>query len=345
MRTTVHDLAEAGVLGLAAVLDHELGPGSVSMPTEPDAGFDLVLDGPAGPMTIEVKAVAVLDAGRADRLIADYGRHSRGVDHVPVVVADLIPESVQRALREAGWSYLDRRGRLWFRGPGVVLRDNELAPLPRFGDRDGGDPITGAVGLGVAATLLMHPGERLGPRELARRLGCSPSAAHAALTRLRDHALVGGDGHALLPDLFLVTADAWKPERQYVMNEPTGKALTVATAARYVVSGDQAAVALGAPLVASAKSRPLVYLPSAGEVRRVARTLGIGDPATAAAVLSVAPFPAVTEESVEVRIGRPAKVHWRVAHPVIVALDLAQDRSRGREILADWTPEDVARVW
>jgi hypothetical protein len=37
---------------------------------------------------------------------------------------------------------------------------------------------------------------------------------------------------------------------------------------------------------------------------------------------------------------------WPLAHPVFVALDLAQDAGRGREILNAWAPpERWARVW
>jgi len=38
---------------------------------------------------------------------------------------------------------------------------------------------------------------------------------------------------------------------------------------------------------------------------------------------------------------------FAVAHPVVVALDLAHDRARGREIVEAWDPGDlgVARVW
>jgi hypothetical protein len=36
---------------------------------------------------------------------------------------------------------------------------------------------------------------------------------------------------------------------------------------------------------------------------------------------------------------------WPVAHPLFVALDLAQDTGRGREILDAWTPTEGTRVW
>jgi hypothetical protein len=44
---------------------------------------------------------------------------------------------------------------------------------------------------------------------------------------------------------------------------------------------------------------------------------------------------------------RRTRAGFRVAHPVVVALDVAQDRARGREIVAAWDPTDlgVIRVW
>jgi hypothetical protein len=37
--------------------------------------------------------------------------------------------------------------------------------------------------------------------------------------------------------------------------------------------------------------------------------------------------------------------HWRFAHGLFAALDLAQDQARGAEILEDWNPKDFTRVW
>ena len=34
-----------------------------------------------------------------------------------------------------------------------------------------------------------------------------------------------------------------------------------------------------------------------------------------------------------------------VADGLIIALDLAQDRARGREILEGWDPQETVRVW
>jgi hypothetical protein len=39
-------------------------------------------------------------------------------------------------------------------------------------------------------------------------------------------------------------------------------------------------------------------------------------------------------------------VEWPLAHPLFVALDLAQDVGRGREVLDRWTPDTRwPRVW
>jgi len=46
------------------------------------------------------------------------------------------------------------------------------------------------------------------------------------------------------------------------------------------------------------------------------------------------------------RGARLGNQRWPLAQPLFVALDLAQDPGRGREILNDWTPpEPWHRVW
>jgi len=107
-------------------------------------------------------------------------------------------------------------------------------------------------------------------------------------------------------------------------------------------SGTAAAAALGAPVV-STTSVPDLYVPGPVVVTIAARRFGIARDATvAAASIAVAPVTAVTAETVG---DREAANGWRLAHPVAVALDLAQDRSRGREILDGWEPIGIERVW
>lgn len=332
MRSSAADLDAAAVDDLAWALAH-CGLTSEATPGVPE----LVIAAPGGPFPVEVRAAAATDTGRVRHLIESRTTTSEAV---PVLVGDLIPAQARAALRAAGWGYLDRRGALWLRTASVMINDTALAPLPRLGAPPSGEAINGRIALGVAVTLLMHPDDELGPRELARRLDCAPSTASDAVRRLQDHALVDRGRRPLVPELFQVTSAAWRPERRYVLREPIDANLPAgSTAERFVLSGDVAAIELGAPVVAAGPLPPLVYVSNPATLRRLERELGPAEPADAAAVLSAAPFPAVVDED------SGAGEHWRRAHPVIVALDLAQDPARGGEILDDWTPRDHARVW
>ena len=97
---------------------------------------------------------------------------------------------------------------------------------------------------------------------------------------------------------------------------------------------DLAARQLGAPLVATADGPLVLYGPSSLTQRDLRGA--IDTPAVNYA--SPAPFPLPLAER---RVAG-----FPIVHPVVIALDLAQDRSRGREILNGWTPpEGFARVW
>ncbi len=89
---------------------------------------------------------------------------------------------------------------------------------------------------------------------------------------------------------------------------------------------------------------PDFYVPSATELRQARLRLGEPTPfEERACTVAVAPTPLVCAE----RVDRPSDEwgHWRFAHGLFAALDLALDRARGSEILADWLPKDFARVW
>lgn len=79
-------------------------------------------------------------------------------------------------------------------------------------------------------------------------------------------------------------------------------------------------------------------------MRRATTLLGGAESvANALATVRVAPVPSVVQQRVDPDINPGA---WPPAHPLFVALDLAQDVGRGREILDAWTPEARwARVW
>ena len=87
---------------------------------------------------------------------------------------------------------------------------------------------------------------------------------------------------------------------------------------------------------------PEFFVPDATVLRRAAALLGNATATSAAkAIIREAPVPAVVKSRTAAETSG-----WPLAHPLFVALDLAQDEGRGREILNAWTPEgDWDRVW
>ena len=108
---------------------------------------------------------------------------------------------------------------------------------------------------------------------------------------------------------------------------------------RFRLSGTLGAVALGAPVAAG---------PAGGWPR-----LYVADDTDLATVVGAYGAPSVgrdrrSQSAVTIRV-HPASSKSRdgflVADGLIIALDLAQDRARGREILEGWNPQETVRVW
>lgn len=98
-----------------------------------------------------------------------------------------------------------------------------------------------------------------------------------------------------------------------------------------------AAIAYGAPLAARSGHLLDFFVTDQSIVRRASPLLGGADSATTAhAAVRVAPVPAVVQTRVSPLAG---VTDWPLAHPVFVALDLAQDVGREREILDARTPD------
>jgi hypothetical protein len=312
---------------------------------------DLVLDGPGGPISLEVKATSVAEPGRIATMIDSANGTSLGSRaDATILVADELSDASRKLLRERGWGYFDRRGRLWLRTKGVTINHTELQPQPRHrSDAPGTNPLTGRVALGMALWMLMHPDHTAGVRALSRELECSPSTAHDAMKRLKGAALVRPDNAPLLPELFWAVADVWRPERHYVVRDPApDDAATLGLGEdglALVISSDVAAAAWGAPVVVQSGARADFYVAPA-VLQRAVRRLGPANETEAGASLAAAPIRAVWKEGFNHPSRATPWLHWPLAHPVVVALDLAQDRSRGREIIADWDPPDeMRRVW
>jgi len=283
--------------------------------------------------------LAVLTVAYATRTrIGEVLERSASPPRPTVLVADRITSDARRLLTDAGWGWLDRRGHLRIQAPGVLI-DIDL-DLPQRDGPGPDEPIRGRAGLAVAYRLLtVNRDVPVSPRRSS--LSFAPSTISEALSRLRSAGLIDSDGAPLLPELFWVVADHWKRERTWLATEPVIEDVTNNELDEdgWCISGTVAAVELGAPVVSLVGAAPDLYVPDPATVRIAARRYGVvADPYAARASIAVAPVPDVTACR-----QLPASQGWPVAHPVAVALDLAQDRARGREIIDDWWPPE--RVW
>lgn len=247
-----------------------------------------------------------------------------------VVVADRISTPARRVLSSSGVGWLDRRGHLRLRGPGLLV-DSDVPPLVAE-PTDRVMDLFSATGCDVAIALLLDPAEGLGTMEIARRTSRSPGRASELLAAMRNAGLVERTGRPLIPDLFHALADEWSP-RWYRL------AATPPPAPIYRLSGTLGAIWHGAPVVATSDWPPEIYVDDRWNLRHLLPSVGLADDEPAAA--SVALCPSRYGFSIEAGINDA----FPVANHVVVALDLAQDPGRGREILDAWSPEGHTRVW
>lgn len=312
-------------------------------------------------MVLACDAVSLRDA---QRLIATEGRGSKIVvaNQMSSEAKDFLTEQ-NAASRNHGWSWLDRRGELALNHPkasGVIQFD--LDAIDRNPARPGGwglasprsdGPIRGRAGISYAAAALLDPTRRPSIREVGAAAEMSHGAVGEAAKLLRDTGLIRSDGQPEIPDLFDALADAWGATRiAPVARVPTRKYADRLHAnaddldrTGWGLGGDEAALVWGAPMFL-AGSRPWIWVPSDADVRRATRTLEATSWDESRAVFAAAPTLLVCRT----RLRPPAKVqppYLPTIHPLFLALELAQDRARGREILDQWTPDDpqIHRVW
>jgi hypothetical protein len=315
---------------------------------------DLVMSTPQGRRwKFEVKSLSRADPSRVKAMLSQMTPpHPQAI---PVLVADEIPEASRNLLSQAGWGYLDRRGRLRIMDvPSTMLLDVDVDP-PVRSTPTRRQPIRGASGISYAAALLMAPDEPRSIREVARGAHLSVSTVADAARSIRDAALVGRDGRPLIPDLFWALADVWHPERTPMLDKPTpGQASTTTALAVFgdptepgwAVTGDLAAVAYDAPLAVDTGSPPDFYVPDRLTAINAVRTYRIApDMSVASCTVAVAPTLLACAPRFEAIGPRSVFGKFRLTHPVFVALDLAADKARGVEILSDWNPKGFVRVW
>jgi hypothetical protein len=354
------DIAAEAEEALVAAL-HEALADSIDVTVGPVHGPDLVVSVPgAGTFGVEVKAVAhraepgpIANALRTwdGQLVAM--RETTGTRVVGVVVAGAVPETTKAILREHEWGWLDRRGELDLRGPGLVVHTTDLAPMTSAPTASSPrDPIQGRAGITTAACLLMADDRVPGVREIARRGDLAPSTVSSALAALRHASLVDADGRPLVPELFWALAGAWQPERHALADVPSpGSRLELGLSSLddpgWAVTNTVAAAAWGAPVVVASGAPLDFYVPSERDLRSALQELpaaGTADERRCTA--AVAPTLLAVRPRYDATSMSTSWLHWPLVHPLFVALDLALDRARGTEILQDWdVPEPFRKVW
>lgn len=341
MRTSAETLQQDAVDALVRAgrqldLAMELGD-------EPTA-FAIEIDGRRLP--IDVHGATLLDGPRAEKLAA----RPTPARTTPLVVGDKILRDARSRLEAGGWSWLDRRGRLHLRARGTLI-DVEVEPDPRRGPARRPDAaLASRGGQELAVALLLSPDDPPGVRQVARQSGLAPSTISRVGKELRAAGLVRADGRPVTPDLFWALAVHWAPDWVEIDQpmSPSDPQLTDLGAnlrdldqPGFAVSDTRGALAWGAPVVASADAAPSIYVPDRSTRDRVLTDRGRAPSSpTGAGWIAIAPVRSVTVPRFA-RRGEP----WPVVHPLVVALDLATDRSRGHQILDEWDPEDTTRVW
>jgi DNA-binding transcriptional ArsR family regulator len=314
----------------------------------PDEGIDLVIE--PGETRVRVKRRVLVTDEVARRLLAETPRPP---DSVLLVVGDRVTETARRLLTGHRAGYYDLRGHLALRSDSVVI-DADVEPVSGRAERV--NALSGNAGLEVATALLMEPAAGVAVRELARRLGRSASTVSEVLAALRRAGLVDDRHRVEGTQLFWQVADRWPAARVHLARLPMpGDDATISKPLRlglgdaentigWALTESAAAVVYGAPLAVRTGQLLDFYVPDQATLRRATALLGSASlrPQARCAV-RVAPVPAACSHRVDL-VTNPFE--WPLAHPVFVALDLAQDVGRGREILDVWTPpERWARVW
>lgn len=307
------------------------------------------------PWKAELHTRSSLSPNEAQALVA-----SEDTPGAHLVVADQIAAGAKEHLAKVpDWGWLDRRSELRLRNGGFMveirLPPGGLNPLSSarmaLAAPAGDSPIRGRAGISYAAALLRgDPGGPPSIRAVARQVGMAASTFSEAVGHLRDAGLIRPNGKPELPDLFWALAAVWRPLRASpVATRPVPADLASLSpnvddlaAEGWAQGGDEAALAWGAPMFLVG-SRPWIWVPNQVAARRAERALGSATWDDHAGIIAVPPTPLVCMNR---HVASSTELDWPTPHPLYLALDLAQDPGRGREILEGWNPPmPVPRPW
>lgn len=330
----------------AAFVELGLDPTIELGPIRADGPGVLVVTADGITIDVAVTTRADLRPGQAKELPAVGGAAPTAAG---LVFADRLAENTRAVLQQRGWGWLDRRRgnlRLWT--PGLRL---DAAVAPTVAAEPAGrvrDPFS-ASGRRLALWLLLHPHDPASPRAISRELGVSAGQISNLLRALADDALLRRDKTPLVPELFWALSEHWKQRRHALLSMPPQAELAAAPelqTRQWVMGDTRAASVYGAPVAVAPDYPPDLYVPDQKTLTWLLnRSVMAPDYAQRIATVAVVPDPLACEARFR---RRDPNEPWPLAHPVVVALDLAVDRNRGREIVEQWDPDpslDVERVW
>ena len=323
-------------------------------PTKSSSTFALdIVSRTGAAVVVVINDASLVTADSAAGQLSRWSTNTAG-DAVPMIIADRITSDGRKRLNEAGWSWLDLRGHLRLVGDGMFV-DTDVPPLSA--PRPARQGLLGNVGIELAALLLLDPTSRIGVRAAAATLNRSPSSISEAFAALRAADLVDKDHLPAAQELFWELAERWQPVSEDVSAiPPPGRARDtsvlhlgldeVESTEGWALSDTVAAAHYGAPVSMRADHPLDFYVPDQSTLRRATQLLGSAtSPSTRAGRVRVAPVPLVCTRRVDTA-AHGINESWPLANPLFVALDLAQDPGRGREILDMWIPpEPWHRVW
>ena len=250
-----------------------------------------------------------------------------------IIVADRISAGARLALAKGRVAWLDRRGHLQLRGATLRI-DADVPPLVEPEPTRVTD-LFAPTGLDVGIALLLDPERPRGTMEVAAKIERSPGRVSEILAAMRDKGLVDRENRPAVPDLFDEMAEIWAPAWR-----PIGTLPPEPDADIHRLSGTLGAIWHGAPVVAAVDWPPDLYVRDRSELRAVLRAHGALPGSPIAGRVAVCPSRYGWS-----KLPEHLNSDFPVANLVVVALDLAQDRGRGREVLESWEPEGHTRVW
>ena len=296
---------------------------------------------------LDVKAKPVITAGNG----AEIARRDWPDALTRVWVADRIAAEAKQAFREQGVNFFDLRGELRVVEPPLFIDTKIDVEEPYPPARSG--PLDSQVAKETAIACLLTPDQPHGVRETARLIGRSPGAVSRAMADLQLVGILTSRGEPMVPDLFHELAIVWRrrplalakmPEPGDEWPEMSADASDKAMLSGWTLTDTVAAQSWGIPVVAPGGYPPDFYVPDRTVLHLARSRLGEPDkPERRACTVAVAPVRFACWHQFD--HSETSGVKWPVANHIVVALDLAQDKARGMEMIDQWEPEGIVRAW